>query len=178
LWILIIAGITYSLAGFARELVCNLMCPWLRLQGAVRDPEALTVNCRDYRSEPRGSVKKAAELRAACKPSDDCVDCLQCMVVCPNGSDIRPGPSFACINCGLSVDACTIVMMKLGREKGRIDYESWRNIERGRAGLTHRRFRLFRPGTINVALGIVTLLAVIAGLVSRRNMGELFSDHE
>ena len=131
-WIVVFAGTTYGLAGFAREQVCTFMCPWPRLQGAIWDPEAFTVNYRDYRGEQRTSAKKAAELRLQGKPAGDCVDCDQCVTVCPIGIDIREGPNFACINCGLCVDACDSVMSKLGRPRGLIDYESWDNIERGR----------------------------------------------
>ena len=130
-WIVVFAGTTYGLAGFAREQVCTFMCPWPRLQGAIWDPEAFTVNYRDYRGEQRMSAKKAAELRLQGKPAGDCVDCNQCVTVCPIGIDIREGPNFACINCGLCVDACDSVMSKLGRPRGLIDYESWNNIERG-----------------------------------------------
>jgi cytochrome c oxidase accessory protein FixG len=133
-WILIFAGMTYTLAGFAREQVCTFMCPWPRLQGAIWDPEALTVNYRDYRGEKRLSAKKAIEARARGLPAGDCVDCGQCVAVCPIGIDIREGPNFACINCGLCVDACDGVMSKLDRPRGLIDYDSWTNIERGRRG--------------------------------------------
>jgi cytochrome c oxidase accessory protein FixG len=129
-WIAVFAGTTYGLAGFAREQVCTFMCPWPRLQGAIWDPEAFTVNYRDYRGEQRTSAKKAADLRLQGKPAGDCVDCNQCVTVCPIGIDIREGPNFACINCGLCVDACDGVMSKLGRPRGLIDYESWNNIER------------------------------------------------
>src|SRR6266702_1861955 len=130
-WIVVLAGTTYGLAGFAREQVCTFMCPWPRLQGAIWDPEAYTVNYRDYRGEQRTSAKKAAELRLQGQPAGDCVDCGQCVAVCPIGIDIRKGPNFACINCGLCVDACDGVMAKLGRPRGLIDYETWKNIERG-----------------------------------------------
>jgi polyferredoxin len=60
-WIAVFTGTTYGLAGFAREQVCTFMCPWPRLQGAIWDPEAFTVNYRDYRGEKRMSAKKAAE---------------------------------------------------------------------------------------------------------------------
>jgi len=43
-WIVVFAGTTYGLAGFARDQVCTFMCPWPRLQGAIWDPEAYTVN--------------------------------------------------------------------------------------------------------------------------------------
>ncbi|WP_257170680.1 cytochrome c oxidase accessory protein CcoG [Bradyrhizobium sp. SRS-191] len=160
-WTLVFAGTTYGLAGFAREQVCTFMCPWPRLQGAIWDPEAFTVNYRDYRGETRMSVKKAVEARAKGEPAGDCVDCGACVAVCPIGIDIRQGPSFACINCGLCVDACDGVMAKLDRPRGLIDYESWRNIERGRAGEL-RVSRLVRPKTVGLALACVALAGVIA----------------
>lgn len=160
-WTLVFTGTTYGLAGFARDQVCTFMCPWPRLQGAIWDPEAFTVNYRDYRGEARTSAKKAAELRQQGKPAGDCVDCGQCVNVCPIGIDIREGPNFACINCGLCVDACDTVMTKLERPRGLIDFESWRNIERGRRG-DARVSRLLRPKTIGLAAGCVALAAVIA----------------
>ncbi|MES1149436.1 MAG: 4Fe-4S dicluster domain-containing protein, partial [Bradyrhizobium guangdongense] len=72
-WIAVFAGTTYGLAGFAREQVCTFMCPWPRLQGAIWDPEAFTVNYRDHRGEQRMSVKKAADLRARGETAGDCV---------------------------------------------------------------------------------------------------------
>ncbi len=80
--------------GFAREQVCTFMCPWPRLQGAIWDPEALTVNYRDYRGEPRTSAKKAAELRSRGEQAGDCVACDLCVAVCPIGIDIREGPEL------------------------------------------------------------------------------------
>jgi len=159
-WVVILTGTTYVLAGFAREQVCTWMCPWPRLQGAIWDPEALTVNYRDYRGEPRGSAKKAAELRAKGEPAGDCVDCLQCVNVCPIGIDIREGPNFACINCGLCVDACDGVMTKLDRPRGLIDYEAWANIERERSGQPGRR-RVVRAKTVGLGLAIVALAAAM-----------------
>jgi cytochrome c oxidase accessory protein FixG len=159
-WILVFAGTTYGLAGFAREQVCTFMCPWPRLQGAIWDPEALTVNYRDYRGEIRTSAKKAAELRLQGKPAGDCVDCGQCVAVCPIGIDIREGPNFACINCGLCVDACDNVMAKLDRSRGLIDYDSWRNIERGRSGEALIS-RLVRPKTVALTATCIALAALI-----------------
>ncbi len=160
-WSLVFAGTTYGLAGFARDQVCTFMCPWPRLQGAIWDAEAFTVNYRDYRGEARMSAKKAAEARSQGLPAGDCVDCGACVAVCPIGIDIRLGPNFACINCGLCVDACDGVMAKLDRPRGLIDYESWRNIERGRAGEA-RVSRLVRPKTVVLSLACVTLAGLIA----------------
>ena len=132
-WIAVFAGTTYGLAGFAREQVCTFMCPWPRLQGAIWDPEAY------HRQLPRLS-RRAAHVgqeggrscaAAASRPAT-ASSCNLCVTVCPIGIDIREGPNFACINCGLCVDACDGVMSKLARPRGLIDYESWNNIERGR----------------------------------------------
>lgn len=176
-WVGILTATTYTLAGFAREQVCTWMCPWPRLQGAIWDPEALTVNYRDYRGEPRGSVKKAAELRANGEPAGDCVDCQQCVTVCPIGIDIREGPNFACINCGLCVDACDGVMTKLGRPRGLIDYEAWTNIERGRRKEPPHR-RVIRAKTVSLGLAVVALIGVMGVGLGTRSEGKLTVIHD
>jgi cytochrome c oxidase accessory protein FixG len=175
--IVVFAGTTYGLAGFAREQVCTFMCPWPRLQGAIWDAEAYTVNYRDYRGEQRTSAKKAAELRLQGKPAGDCVDCGQCVAVCPIGIDIREGPNFACINCGLCVDACDGVMGKLGRPRGLIDYESWKNIERGRANEASVN-RLVRPKTIGLAAACLALAGTIAVAFETKTTATLSVQHD
>ena len=176
-WIVVFAGTTYGLAGFAREQVCTFMCPWPRLQGAIWDPEAFTVNYRDYRGEQRMSAKKAAELRRQGQPAGDCVDCNQCVAVCPIGIDIREGPNFACINCGLCVDACDGVMSKLGRPRGLIDYESWNNIERGRRA-EPRVSRLVRPKTVGLTAACLALTAVIVVSFMTKTSATLSVQHD
>ena len=177
MWIVVFAGTTYGLAGFAREQVCTFMCPWPRLQGVIWDAEAYTVNYRDYRGEQRTSAKKAAELRLQGKPAGDCVDCGQCVAVCPIGIDIREGPNFACINCGLCVDACDSVMGKLGRPRGLIDYESWKNIERGRANEPPVN-RLVRPKTIGLAAACFALAGTIAVAFETKTTATLSVQHD
>lgn len=176
-WVAIFAGTTYGLAGFAREQVCTFMCPWPRLQGAIWDPEAFTVNYRDYRGEQRTSAKRAMELRAAGKPAGDCVDCNLCVAVCPIGIDIREGPNFACINCGLCVDACDGVMARLGRPRGLIDYETWLNIERGRRN-EPRVSRLVRPKTIALAAACLALTGGMATIFALRSSGAMSVQHD
>jgi len=176
-WIAVFAGTTYGLAGFAREQVCTFMCPWPRLQGAIWDPEAFTVNYRDYRGEKRMSAKKASEARGRGEQAGDCVSCNLCVAVCPIGIDIREGPNFACINYGLCVDACDGVMTALMRPRGLIDYESWKNIERGRRN-EPRVSRIIRPKTIVVFGACIAMAAGMALLFTRRTTGSILVQHD
>jgi cytochrome c oxidase accessory protein FixG len=133
-WIAILTFTTYTLAGHMREQVCLYMCPWPRIQAALTDEYALDVTYRYDRGEPRCSVKKAEQLRAHGEPAGDCVDCLQCVHVCPTGVDIRDGASLGCIQCGLCIDACDNIMKKLGRATGLIAYDTDINVRRRMEG--------------------------------------------
>jgi cytochrome c oxidase accessory protein FixG len=125
---------TYTLAGHMREQVCLYMCPWPRIQAALTDEYALNVTYRYDRGEPRGSVTKANELRAQGNAAGDCVNCKQCVRACPTGVDIREGSSLGCIQCGLCIDACDVMMSKLGRATGLIAYDTDINIKRRMEG--------------------------------------------
>ncbi|MEL7199791.1 MAG: cytochrome c oxidase accessory protein CcoG [Pseudomonadota bacterium] len=122
---------TFWLGGFMREQVCIYMCPWPRIQGAMLDEKSLIVTYKDWRGEKRGSVKKAAKNPYA---YGDCVDCLQCVAVCPTGIDIREGQQIGCITCGLCIDACDRVMKDIGRPRGLIDYATLEQCEAEAAG--------------------------------------------
>ena len=116
----VFGGLTYLLAGFAREKVCLYMCPWPRFQSAMLDPDTKIVTYHAWRGEPRGSAKK----KAAGEDIGDCVDCHLCVNVCPTGVDIRNGLQLGCIGCGLCADACDGVMDKLARPRGLINFAS------------------------------------------------------
>jgi len=133
-WIGILTFTTYTLAGHMREQVCLYMCPWPRIQAALTDEYALNVTYRYDRGEPRGAVSKANELRAQGKPAGDCVNCKQCVHVCPTGVDIRQGADLGCIQCGLCIDACDAMMTKIGRATGLIAYDTDINIKRRMEG--------------------------------------------
>ena len=77
------------------------------------------------------SVKKAEQLREHGQPAGDCIDCHQCINVCPTGVDIRNGIQLGCIQCGLCIDACDNIMSEIGRPTGLIAYDTDIN---GRAG--------------------------------------------
>jgi cytochrome c oxidase accessory protein FixG len=171
-WILILTATTYLLAGFAREQVCLYMCPWPRIQAAMTDEHALNVTYRVDRGEPRGSVKKVRALREAGKPAGDCVDCGQCVAVCPTGVDIRGGLDMGCIQCGLCIDACDNVMRKIGRPTGLIGYDTDINIQRRAEGLPALKTRIIRPRTIIYTVLIVGVAAAMGvTLATRRSLG-------
>ncbi|TNE34036.1 MAG: cytochrome c oxidase accessory protein CcoG [Alphaproteobacteria bacterium] len=129
--VLILTFTTFALGGFMREQVCIYMCPWPRIQTAMLDEKSLIVTYKDWRGEPRGSVKKAEK-----NPDEfgDCIDCMQCVQVCPTGIDIREGAQIGCITCALCIDACDRVMKDIGRPRGLIDYATLEDCERETAG--------------------------------------------
>jgi cytochrome c oxidase accessory protein FixG len=161
LWIGILTFTTYVLAGYMREQVCLYMCPWPRIQAALTDEHALNVTYRYDRGEPRASVKKSAALLAKGLPAGDCVDCLQCVHVCPTGVDIRQGPNLGCIQCGLCIDACDAVMAKIGRPARLIAYDTDLNIHRREQGLAPE-YRFARMRT----LLYVAIIAAVGGVMT------------
>ncbi|MFT7099363.1 MAG: cytochrome c oxidase accessory protein FixG, partial [Rickettsiales bacterium] len=119
-WVSGIAGMTYLMAGFAREQVCNYMCPYARFQSAMFDPNTLIISYDALRGEARGKAKKGESF----EDRGHCIDCKQCVVVCPANIDIRDGLQMECIACGLCIDACDNVMEKMGLPKGLIRYDT------------------------------------------------------
>lgn len=161
LWIGILTFTTYALAGFMREQVCLYMCPWPRIQAALTDAESLNVSYRHDRGEPRMSVKHAARAVAAGEPAGDCIDCNQCVAVCPTGVDIRNGLQLGCIQCGLCIDACDTVMTKINRPTGLIGFDTDMAIDAREKGCPVPKTRLVRPRTI----AYVALIALVGGLM-------------
>jgi cytochrome c oxidase accessory protein FixG len=143
----VLTATTFWLGGFMREQVCLYMCPWPRIQGALIDERSLIVTYKDWRGEPRGSVKKAEKDPGAL---GDCIDCNLCVAVCPTGYDIRKGPDVACITCSLCIDACDRVMKEVGRPRGLIDYATLEDCRNEAAGGEPRPAwrTLLRPRTV------------------------------
>ena len=106
-----------------REQLCIVVCPYGRLQGALYDPDTILVGYDQKRGEPRGPAHQQG--------AGDCVDCYRCVAVCPTGIDIRNGTQLECVGCANCIDACDDVMVKLGRPKGLVRYDSQRGFETG-----------------------------------------------
>lgn len=125
--ILLFTAGTYVLAGFMREQACFWLCPYARIQGVMIDKTTVVPTYDFRRGEPRGRIKKGQS--GEDKSTGDCVDCKQCIAVCPTGVDIRHGQQEGCIMCALCIDACDEVMVKVGRPQGLIRYESYEALE-------------------------------------------------
>ncbi|MCH7629706.1 MAG: cytochrome c oxidase accessory protein CcoG [Proteobacteria bacterium] len=153
---------TFWLGGFMREQVCVYMCPWPRIQTAMLDEKSLTVTYKHWRGEPRGSVKAAQKrVEQGLDPLGDCIDCKQCIAVCPTGIDIREGPQIGCITCALCIDACDKAMADVGRPRGLIDYftlDDEAKVERGEEPAPVLK-TIFRPRTL-IYLGVWSAIGV------------------
>jgi cytochrome c oxidase accessory protein FixG len=154
---------TYFLAGTMREQVCTYMCPWPRIQAALTDEHALNVTYRYDRGEPRGAFRKAE----GWDNRGDCIDCDQCVQVCPVGIDIRDGAQLECIHCALCIDACDKMMKQVGRPTGLIAYDTDIAVETRNTGGTPK-YHLLRARTVLYAVLMVGIGALMVyGLATR-----------
>ncbi|MBP6576314.1 MAG: cytochrome c oxidase accessory protein CcoG [Chryseobacterium sp.] len=124
---LVFTGIFYFVFAWLREQVCTLICPYGRLQGVLIDKQTINVYYDFKRGENRSKWRNGENRTSAGK--GDCIDCQQCVVVCPTGIDIRNGQQLECINCTACIDACDEVMDKVGLPKGLIRYATEAEIE-------------------------------------------------
>ena len=121
------AAFYFTFAWF-REQVCTLVCPYGRLQGVLIDKQTINVYYDFKRGEKRSKWRKGEDRKAQGK--GDCIDCNQCVVVCPTGIDIRNGQQLECVNCAACIDACDEVMVKVGLPTGLIRYATEEEIEK------------------------------------------------
>ncbi len=123
--LLIFTGIFYFVFAWFREQVCIIACPYGRMQGVLLDNKSINVAYDHVRGEGESGRKKwrNGEDRTAAGYGD-CIDCNQCVVVCPTGIDIRNGTQLECVNCTACIDECDTVMVKVGLPKGLIRYAS------------------------------------------------------
>ena len=147
--IVLFSGVFYGVFAHFREQVCLVACPYGRLQGVLLDKNSIVVAYDYVRGEPRKHFKKNEERRAG-----DCIDCHQCVKVCPTGIDIRNGTQLECVNCTACIDACDHIMDSVGLKKGLIRYASEDNI----AKKQKPKF------TTRIALYSLLLLGLLTGL--------------
>ncbi|HEX8548590.1 MAG TPA: cytochrome c oxidase accessory protein CcoG [Cytophagaceae bacterium] len=136
-----------------REQICTTICPYGRLQGVLLDKNSLIVAYDYIRGETRGKLK-AKENRANVGKGD-CIDCNQCVNVCPMGIDIRNGTQMECTNCTACIDACNFMMKKVGLAEGLIRIDSEAGIAQG------------KPFSFNFrTIGYTVILLLLLGFIS------------
>ena len=105
----------------------------------------------DYvRGEPRGKRRKAEINQLG-----DCIDCHQCVKVCPTGIDIRNGTQMECVGCTACIDACDAIMTGINKPKGLIRYASENGIKNKEPLRYTGRMKLY-----------TVLLVVLTGLLT------------
>ncbi|RZQ51443.1 cytochrome c oxidase accessory protein CcoG [Pseudoalteromonas phenolica] len=155
-WVFLFAFCTYGNAGFLREKMCTVACPYSRFQSVMFDKDTLLVTYDAQRGESRGKRKRKQDPKEL--GLGDCVDCNLCVEVCPAGIDIRNGLQYECINCGLCIDACDDTMDKFGYAKGLIKYQS----EHEASGKKTNPFRLKLVGYATLTALIILTMVVWA----------------
>lgn len=160
---LVFTGIFYFVFAWFREQVCTLVCPYGRLQGVLIDKHTVNVYYDFKRGEGRAKWRNGENRSAVGK--GDCIDCQQCVVVCPTGIDIRNGQQLECINCTVCIDACDEVMEKIGIPKGLIRYATEAEIE------NQEKFR-FTARMKATTVALFVLIGVLCGLMYDRGSVE------
>jgi cytochrome c oxidase accessory protein FixG len=164
-WTFFYGFATYGNAGFMREQVCKYMCPYARFQSAMFDKDTLIISYDGSRGEPRGARGKKADPEALGLGS--CVDCGQCVQVCPTGIDIRKGLQYECIGCAACVDACDAIMGKMGYAKGLVRYDTQNGLAQG-LNRQQRLRRILRPRVLVYASVLLLIAAAVAASIALR----------
>ena len=125
---LLISAFFYWVYSFFREQICTMVCPYGRMQGVLLDSKSIIVAYDYKRGEPRGQ-----------RDGGDCVNCQQCVSVCPTGIDIRNGTQLECINCTACIDECNTIMRKVKKPEGLIRFDSIEGIESGKKNIWNTR---------------------------------------
>lgn len=127
----IFTGIFYFVFAWFREQVCIIACPYGRLQGVLLDDKSINVAYDFVRGEKElGRAKFNKQEDRSVSGKGDCIDCKQCVNVCPTGIDIRNGTQLECVNCTACIDECDTIMENVGLPKGLIRYASEDEIEK------------------------------------------------
>ncbi len=151
---IIFSGVFFFIFHWFREQVCLVVCPYGRMQGVLLDKHSIVVAYDHKRGEPRKKYSKIPEPGAG-----DCIDCNECVRVCPTGIDIRNGTQLECTNCTACIDACDHIMEKVNKPKGLIRYASEYTIRTGRKLKWTYRMVAY-TGVLVVLIGIESFLLV------------------
>ena len=160
--LLIFTGVFYFIFTWFREQVCIIACPYGRLQGVLLDNKTINVAYDFVRGEKQtGRDKFNKNEDRATTGKGDCIDCKQCVNVCPTGIDIRNGTQLECINCTACIDECDTIMESVNLPKGLIRYASEDEIEK------NAKFQ-FSTRMKGYSTVLVILIGVLIGLLFLR----------
>lgn len=140
-----------------REQVCIVVCPYGRLQGVLLDKNSIVVAYDYLRGEKRAKFKKNENRTAG-----DCIDCSQCVKVCPTGIDIRNGTQLECVNCTACIDACNHMMKSVGLAEGLIRFDS-------ENGIANKQKLKITSRTIAYSFVLTLLLGILVILLASRS---------
>ncbi len=156
-----------------REQACIVVCPYGRLQGVLLDKNSVVIGYDYKRGEPRGKMHKGEE-----RTIGDCIDCHQCVQVCPTGIDIRNGTQMECVNCSACIDACDSIMDRIQKPKGLIRYTSEEAIATGSKFKVTTRIIAYSVVLTILLSTLVTLLVIRTDVEATilRTPGMLYQD--
>ena len=153
----------YFIFAWFREQVCIIACPYGRLQGVLLDNKTINVAYDYKRGEgEKGRARFRKNEDRAEVGKGDCIDCKQCVVVCPTGIDIRNGTQLECVNCTACIDECDHMMESVGLPKGLIRYESEENIEKKKPFKLNARIKGY-------SAVLFILVGILVGMLFLRN---------
>lgn len=92
----------------------------------------------------------------------DCIDCYQCVRVCPMGIDIRNGTQLECVHCTACIDACDHVMDKIDKPRGLIRYSS-------ESAIRDEKRKIITPRVVGYSGVLLVLLGTFITLMSLRS---------
>ena len=124
---IIFSAVFFFIYLWFREQACLVVCPYGRMQGVLLDKHSIVVAYDHQRGEPRSKPQKETNTNKG-----DCIDCFECVRVCPTGIDIRNGTQLECTNCTACIDACNHIMEKVHKPEGLIRYASEHSIQTGK----------------------------------------------
>ncbi len=131
-FMLLFTLVFYLIFARFREQACTFICPYGRFQSTLIDENTIVVAYDHKRGERREHLRRGESFAARrARGAGDCIDCRQCVAVCPTGIDIRNGLQMECVHCTACMDACDDIMTKVGRPRGLIRYASLNGIEKG-----------------------------------------------
>jgi len=168
---IIFSGVFYGVFAFMREQVCHFVCPYGRMQSVMLDNNSINVMYDYVRGESRAKIgdRKKVETRKATLADlgfseettfGDCIDCNQCVKVCPMGIDIRNGTQLECVHCTACIDACDEIMDKIDKPRGLIRYSSENAIRSEQRKIITPRV----IGYSGVLLVLITVFIVLMGM--------------